>query len=329
MRFLMLMPALGGLIVTVQAQDVVRGEYWLDVDPGWMQGTSFTIAADNDTAGYGLPLDLDGYQAGTHTLGLRTVDDEGRWSLTNFTPIVITRTPESANVVRTEYFLNTDPGFAAGGTAWAGSTVDLATTPFTPDLTDAVAGVNTLLVRTHDADGKWGLTNHLPVTVIPVPEQGMIDRVETFALSTQDPGFGAADPHAFSLPAEQLADSLFNAPVPVQYLLGDTLMIRTHDSRGIWSLTGHVQTDFSTTVAQLENRTKIAIGPNPFSRSFSVDPHGTPVRVFIYDPQGRLVYDHILSGTTAVDLGDNSAGAYTAFFWQEQAMVHRLTLVKQ
>lgn len=329
MRFIVLLPALGGLLATVQAQDVVRGEYWLDVDPGWMQGTAFTIAADDDTAGYVLPLDLGGYQAGTHTLGIRTVDDEGRWSLTNFTPIVITNTPESPNVMRTEYFLNNDPGFASGGTAWTGSTTDLVDNQFTPDLAGAVEGVNTLFVRTGNADGWWSVTNHIPVTVVPAPEQGVIDRAETFALSAQDPGFGAADPHSFSVPAEQIADSLFNAPVPVTYQLGDTLMIRTHDSRGIWSLTNFVQTEFSTTVSELENRTNITVGPNPFAHGVAVDPHGTPVRVFIYDPQGRLVYDHLLAGRSTVDLDGHSAGAYTAFFWKESTLMHRLTLIKQ
>lgn len=329
MRSLFLALAMGGACAAGLAQNVVRGEYWLDVDPGWYDATTFIIDADNDTANVGVPIDLTGYAEGTHILGIRTLDDDGHWSLTNTTPIVVVHAPESPEVTRIEYFLNTDPGFAQGGTAWTGSTGDLAAEVYTPDLSGAVEGVNTLFMRTRNADGRWSLTNRVPVSVVAAPEQGEIDRAETFALSAQDPGFGAADAHLFSVPAEQLVDSVFNAPVPVTFQLGDTLMIRTHDSRGVWSLTNYVETAFSTSVAALENSTNITVGPNPFTHAVSVDPHGIPVRVFIYDPHGRLVYDHLLTGRTTVDLEGQSAGAYTAFFWKQATLMHRLTLVKQ
>ncbi len=328
MRALLLVAAVGGPCLLVQAQSVVRGEYWIDQDPGWSLGTSFALNADNDTAGVVLTPSTNGYAPGVHTLGIRTVDDDGNWSLTNFTPLVVIAPPESPDVVRVEYFLNNDPGFATASTGWTGSTADLQAHVFTPDLSDAQTGQNTLLLRTYDASGHWSLTNHIAVNVIPTPEQGVIDAAETFALRDKDPGFGAADPHAFSVPDDQLVDSVFNAPVPVQYLLGDTLMIRTHDSRGNWSLTNHVATDFSTSTAELEDRTGINVGPNPFRDQVTIDPHGNTVRVFIYDPLGQLVCDRMVRTRTVLDLGARASGTYQAFFWGTDALLHRLSLVK-
>ena len=315
--------------MSVNAQNLVRGEYWIDLDNGWGNATPFVLDADNETADLALPLDLTGYEPGTHILGLRTLDDDGKWSITNTKPIVVIASPTTPDVVRTDYYLNNDPGFSQGGQAWAGSTADLSAQNFTPDLAGAVNGVNTLFIRTLDADGRWSVTNHMPVTLIPLPERGVIDREETFALSTQDPGFGGADGHLFSVPDEQLADSLFNAPVPLTFQLGDTLMIRTHESRGIWSLTNYIQTETSTSTSELENKAGISVGPNPFTQTVSVDPHGAPVRAVLYDPQGRLVYDRLLSGTTIIDMASHSAGAYTAFFWKDRTLLHRIALIKQ
>ena len=53
-----------------------------------------------------------------------------------------------------------------------------------------------------------------------------------------------------------------------------------------------------------------------------------PLRVILYDPQGRLVHDQMVTQETHIDLQRFANGAYTAFFWKEKDRIHRVTLIK-
>ena len=126
------------------AQNIIRGEYFIDQDQGFGQNIPFEIADDNDVADLDLTIDLDGYAPGTHTIGIRIYNDSSRWSLTNFSKAVITEPPPPLDeLVEVEYFLNQDPSFDEGLTAWTGSSLEEPIT-FEPDLSNAVVGVNTV-----------------------------------------------------------------------------------------------------------------------------------------------------------------------------------------
>ena len=313
------------------AQNIIRGEYFIDLDQGFGQNIAFEIVDENDVADLDLTIDLVGYAPGTHTIGIRTYNDSARWSLTNFSKAVITEPPATLDeLVEVEYFLNQDPYFDEGLTAWTGSSLDEPIT-FEPDMSNAVVGVNTLFIRSRTSDGRWSLTNHSPIVVIdPDTTIGVIDRIETFPLPGADPGFGNADQHAVTEPSSDIVNYVFTAPVPQDFLLLDTLMIRSRDSRGKWSLTNHVIVEGNTDVDDLASKTGISVFPNPFTDAFTVQPaDAQPLRVILYDPQGKLVHDEVLNSSKRIDLSGLSNGAYTAFFWKDLERIHRVTLIKQ
>ncbi len=325
---------LGALAVfsSAQAQNIIAGEYWIDQDNGFGSPLNHALAITptSNVTDTTYTVDLTGLAPGTHTIGIRTLDDSARWSLTNFTPVLITELPPLSNIVQVEYFLNQDPYFGGGDTAWLGSDPDTAGISFTADLSNAVPGTNTLFIRSRTADGKWSLTNHTPVLITVPDTAGVIDRIETFVLPGPDPGFGSADQYVVPSPGTDLMNELFNAPVPVDFVPGDTLMIRSHDSRGSWSLTNHVQVSEWTDVEHLANSTGISVFPNPFTDAFTVQPaDAQPLRVILYDPQGKLVHDEVLTTSKRIDLSGLSNGAYTVFFWKDLERIHRVTLIKQ
>jgi hypothetical protein len=314
-----------------QAQDILRGEYFIDQDQGLGQNTPFEIADAPEVAILNLTIDLTGYAPGTHTIGIRTYDANSRWSLTNFSKAVVTAPPAPLDeLVEVEYFMNQDPYFGEGVTAWTGNSLDEPIT-FSPDLSNAVVGINTLFVRSRTSDGRWSLTNHAPIVVIaPDTTIGVIDRIETFALPGVDPGFGNADQHTVIGPSSDMLDYVFTAPVPQDFLLTDTLMVRSHDSRGKWSLTNPVVVDGNTSVEDLASTANISVYPNPFTEGFTVKTDDDrPLRVILYDPQGKLVHGKVLNGASYIDLQGLSSGTYTAFFWKDLERIHRVTLIKQ
>lgn len=314
------------------AQNIIRGEYFIDLDQGFGQNIAFEITDDDEVANLDLTIDLDGYAPGIHTIGIRTYNDSARWSLTNFSKAVITEPPPPLDeLVEVEYFLDQDPGFGDGESGWAGNSQNLSLEPFEPDLSEANVGVNTLFIRSRTSDGVWSLTNHAPIVVIdPDTTAGLIDRIETFSLPGTDPGFGQADAHAVTASDDDLLNYVFSAPVPVDFLLLDTLMIRVHDSRGYWSLTNHVVVEGNTDVDELSSKTGITVFPNPFTDVFTVRPaDAQPLRVIVYDPQGKSVHDEVLNTAKRIDLSGLSSGAYSAFFWKELERIRRVTLIKQ
>lgn len=114
---------------------------------------------------------------------------------------------------------------------------------------------------------------------------------------------------------------------------GDTLAIRSHDTNGRWSLTNFIDSvtvEFSNSVQALNEAIGLSVFPNPFTDAFTVQPaDAQPLRVILYDPQGKLVHDEVLNTSKRIDLSGLSNGAYTAFFWKDLERIHRVTLVKQ
>ena len=318
--------------IQAQTTDMLHGEYWIDQDLGIGSNTTFSLTDAPDVPNMQLPISLAGYAPGIHTIGIRTLDTDGHWSLTNFSTAVIIEVPNTppSDLVEVEYFLNEDPGFGNGMSAWTGSTTDASGIPFDPDMSTAHVGINTLFVRSRTSDGIWSLTNHGALVVTEPDETAPIVRIETFALPGPDPGFGMADQHSVSAPATDLPQYVFDAPVPLELGLGDTLMIRSMDANGRWSLTNKVIIDGSTSADDLRSNFGIFTYPNPFTEGITVrSEDGKPLRVVLYDPQGKLVHDKMLTGETYIDLQGLAKGAYTAFFWKELERIHRVQLIKQ
>ncbi|HQY00992.1 MAG TPA: hypothetical protein PLV08_14535, partial [Flavobacteriales bacterium] len=108
-----------------QAQNILRGEYFIDQDQGFGQNIAFEITDASEVADLNVAIDLAGYDPGTHTIGIRTYNDSSRWSLTNFSKAVVTTPPAPLDdLVEVEYFLNQDPYFGEGMTAWTGNSLD-------------------------------------------------------------------------------------------------------------------------------------------------------------------------------------------------------------
>lgn len=323
--------AIAVLSGSLQAQNMVRGEYWIDLDQGFGANTPFTLNSSNQVAGLQLPITLTGLQPGTHTIGIRTLDADGRWGLTNFTTAVVTEVPDAppASLTKIEYFVDEDPSFGSGTTAWAGSTTDAASVTFAPDLSGVEPGAHTLFVRSIMADGKWGLTNSTPILVTAPDVTGEMVHAEAFNVTAgPDPGFGSAVPFTIADPQVVFSGTLTSdEELPIEG--NATLAIRGLDSNGKWSLTNFIMV-IITNLNDLASSFAISTYPNPFTEGITVrTDDGQPVRVVLYDPQGRLVHDKMLNGDGYIDLSQHASGTYTAFFWKELERIHRVQLVKQ
>lgn len=160
------------IAIASAAQNLERGEYFFDVDPGFGNGTAIDFS---QAAEVSLPLaiDVSALAPGPHVLGLRMIDDAGHWGLTNRRFFMVRSMATGGDIMRFEYFLDTDPGFGNATALPAGPAPEVSGL-LVNVLTDGLsAGPHTLFVRSLSSTGAWSLTNaHMFNLVVGVEELG-------------------------------------------------------------------------------------------------------------------------------------------------------------
>lgn len=148
----------GALAVTATAQELVRGEYYFDVDPGFGNGApiNFTQAAEVTLP---LALDVSALPPGAHLLGVRMKDDSGHWGFTNRRFFMVRSMAPGGDIVRFEYFLDSDPGFGNGTAVNAGPAPEVNAVLVDVLTAGLPAGPHTLFMRSLSSNGAWSLTN--------------------------------------------------------------------------------------------------------------------------------------------------------------------------
>ncbi len=143
--------------------NITKVEYFIDADPGLGNGVNVPVPAPGTTvSGLSFSVDLSGLQAGFHRISTRSRDANGVWSLTNTRSFYFenlpTTPPAPANIVRVEYFFDTDPGYgSATSVPVPAPAPNLPNLSFAADASALADGPHRLFVRSRDAAGKWSL----------------------------------------------------------------------------------------------------------------------------------------------------------------------------
>ncbi|MBK8700511.1 MAG: DUF1573 domain-containing protein [Saprospiraceae bacterium] len=132
-------------------QDIVQLEYFIDNDPGIGLATQIPITA-NDSIDVIASINLTGVQQGHHRLFIRAKSANGYWSYAPKHEFFMV----GQNVVKLEYFWNTDPGvnMATNVPITAAPVIDVSFSPITTGLT---SGFNVLYVRAKNEGNMWSM----------------------------------------------------------------------------------------------------------------------------------------------------------------------------
>jgi Secretion system C-terminal sorting domain len=186
---------------------ITRVEYFIrpfgGADPGFGNGSVLAITPQQNINGYTEAINLSALPQGFYNFYIRTLDADGKWSLTNsnkpFSYIIAPVYPSAAaapsNIVRLEYVIDVNLPFGAGTPITITPGVNIANLNAVIDLTGLNIGPHILYIRSLDADGKWSLTNIRFFSNAATPNYpsapaaaGNISRMEYFI--DTDPGFG-------------------------------------------------------------------------------------------------------------------------------------------
>ncbi|MES2734428.1 MAG: IPT/TIG domain-containing protein [Bacteroidota bacterium] len=225
---------------TLPVINIVKGEYFIDADPGFGNGINIPMTASPTISGIVFTVDMDALSAGFHRLYIRTHDAQGNWSQMQSRPFfheVPTTNQPLINITQAEYFVDNDPG--------AGSGTGISITPnmvingltFPVDLNAVNLGFHRLFVRSRDANGHWSHAHGRPffktdlAVVAALPN---LNRIEYYI--DTDPGIGSGVSVPFA-PTPTVAHLPFLVDVSN---LGDgthRLFARSRDANGHWSST--------------------------------------------------------------------------------------------
>jgi PKD repeat protein len=136
------------------AQQITKGEYFFDTDPGQGQGTALNITgADTITtvAAVTVPANMS---PGLHYLYVRVSGNDNVWSQPESYLLYVHR--HQAPLQAMEYFFDNDPG-QGNGTAFSFSMTDTLNWSQLITVPALSAGQHHLYVRARDADGVWGM----------------------------------------------------------------------------------------------------------------------------------------------------------------------------
>jgi len=221
----------------VHGQNVNRIEYFFNTDPGFGNGialTGFTNSAN--ISNFSANLNLAAANKGFNTLYIRAKDASGNWSITNSIPFLKAFLTAPANVARVEYFLNTDPGFGNG------TSINLPfqshnNLPLILNLASTPNGLNTVYIRTLDANGVWSITNQISFIKANLNTPSPIVMAEYFM--NTDPGFGQATALSL-LTLSNISNQAVNLDISNEANGMNNVYIRAKDSIGIWSITNSI-----------------------------------------------------------------------------------------
>jgi PKD repeat protein len=183
-------------IVDPPVANIDKMEYYIDNDPGFGLATNISGATGSIVDFPAITVDATTLASGFHTLGIRTRNTDNVWGFDErrvfFIPAGTSTDPPASDMIKMEYFFDTDPGF--------GAATNLAiTTGQLVDINSLIpqslpSGYHTFFIRARNADNTWGITEGRAVYVKPtvggstIPD---ITKMEYF-FDGADPGVGLA-----------------------------------------------------------------------------------------------------------------------------------------
>jgi gliding motility-associated-like protein len=158
--------------LTTPTPNLTQLEYFFDTDPGI--GLAIQVSFTAATTITNLPIDITttSLTPGFHKLYVRTKTVDNKWTHTQVRDFYVLNAGTSQNIVKFEYFFDTDPGFDNG--------IAAPVAPPSPTVTDQdifadvsalSIGAHTIYLRAKDSGGEWTQvsTGSFTVTVAPPP----------------------------------------------------------------------------------------------------------------------------------------------------------------
>ncbi|MBX2899353.1 MAG: gliding motility-associated C-terminal domain-containing protein [Cyclobacteriaceae bacterium] len=203
------------LSIWAQAQVINRAEYFIDTDPGPGNGISVAVSSPAVSVNFNFNIPTTSLSNGFHIMGFRTRSSiTGYWSHAMYQAFYIippVATTPAINLVKAEYFFDSDPGNGNGINIPIAAAPAINTSLAVP-ISSLAPGFHTLHVRTKDNTTRWALVHAQSFYIVPpvVPAgPSNLTKAEYFFDADPGPGNGVA----LAVPAAANQNNSFAIPV--------------------------------------------------------------------------------------------------------------------
>ncbi len=248
--------------------NIVKVEYYLDTDPGFGLATDVPVSAGNPINNLNINLPMTSISDGFHQFFARAKDTFGAWSMVAShqflrTTVVIPPAATIPNIVKAEYFIDTDPGFGLATDVPVSAGNPINNLNINLPMTSISDGFHQFFARAKDASGAWSMVashQFLRTTVVIPPAATIPNIVKAEYFIDTDPGFDSG----FDIPLtpNTLVTNL-SATVNISALALGThkVFIRTKDALGGWSMVN------TQTITIANNAMLVGTVPTGFCRN--------------------------------------------------------------
>ena len=146
------------------AVNINKVEYFIDANPIPGTGVDVPITPGTTIANQSIVADISGLTKAAHTFYVMVRDENGRWSLTNFSLFSnasisnYPTAPAAATALQQmEYFIDDDPGLGNGTPVSFASSTDVSGLSVNVDLTGLADGTHNFFIRSRN--NPWSHTN--------------------------------------------------------------------------------------------------------------------------------------------------------------------------
>lgn len=157
------------LPASVLPPNLVKVEYFFDLDPGFGLGIDVPITAGTTLNNFTFTSPIsNSLSNGIHWLSVRVKDANNKWSTVIVRPFLKEATPTGAaisNIVAMEYFINLDPGVGLGISIPITAAPTLTNIMASINLEDLNLGVNRLFLRAKNANNVWGVVGEIDFNI--------------------------------------------------------------------------------------------------------------------------------------------------------------------
>ncbi|GEM_PF-2614676 len=218
--------------------NTVQLEYFIDIDPGFGNGTEVSITPGIEVSVDDLSIATNGLQPGFHTLYLRGRNAMDVWGPYESKTIFIDRNigfNDAVEIVELEYFVDDDPDFGLGTLVPVSSAENISINDLSIDTDGLGQGFHTLVVRGKSTAGDWG---HYSVQLIYIDQMvGFNDLVVIEAMEyffDTDPGMGLGVSIPVTIAQELITSDNVNIDTDELAPGFHTLYLRARSTTGAW-----------------------------------------------------------------------------------------------
>lgn len=221
----------------VLSTQVRRAEFFIDSDPGVGNATPISFSV-SDAVSFPITIPVNTLSSGFHVIGIRVIDNEGRWSV--FTQRTFYIVPPvngsmAATVVKAEYFIDQDPG-VGNGVVLPITSANPQSNIFTIDVSSVNPGFHRMCIRYQDNLGRWSHFMNRTFYIVPIDATPAthITKLEYFIDVDPDINTDVNGTGVTLTPSASVDQTL---PIDISGVLpGDHILyLRAKDNLGNWS----------------------------------------------------------------------------------------------